>query len=178
MKRIYTFTLTHPRAIEDKSFAAVLSNAEFSSIRANLRKVRYSYSYVIGSKVDNESNLEELVEWLATTMLYKKATFRSLESEIEIPLPDGVYFNIDHLEVCSGIKFESMDDEDSIDELEKCLWVLRNFPGARYYKSRVKFKLPSTTEDGNIIKYEQKFSKGKSYLVKTTHKVLTLEVEI
>lgn len=178
MKKIYTFTLTHPCAIEEKSFAAVLSTAEFAAIRADLRKVRYSYKYVTGPKVDNESNFDELVEWLATTVLYKKETVKLPESKEEILLPDGVYYMTDYLEVCSGTQFESMHTEDSIEELEKCLWVLREFPGARYYKSRVKFKLPSTTEDGNTIKYEQKYSKCKHYLVKTTYNVLTLEVEI
>lgn len=178
MKKIYTFTLTHPCAIEKKSFAAALSDAEFKAIKVDLHKARYACGYVTGPKVDNESNFDELVEWLATTMLYKKETVRLPESREKIPLPNGVYYMTDHLEVCSGVQFESMNDEDSIDELEKCLWVLREFPGARYYKSRVKFKLPSTTEDGNTIKYEQEYSKGKHYLVKTTYNVLTLEVEI
>ena len=178
MKKIYTFTLTHSCAIEKKSFAAVLSDAEFKAIKADLHKVRYACGYVTGPKVDNESNYSELVEWLSTTVLYKKETVRLPESKEQILLPEGVYYMTDYLEVCSGTQFESMHTEDSIEELEKCLWVLREFPGARYYKSRVKFKLPSTTEDGNTIKYEQKYSKCKHYLVKTTYNVLTLEVEI
>lgn len=178
MKRVFTFTLNHPCATEKKSFAAVLSASECTAIKADLHKVRYSVDYFTGPKVDNESNFEELVEWLATTKLYKRETVKLPESREEILLPNGVYYMTDCLEVCSGTQFESMHTEDSIDELENCLWVLREFPGARYYKSRVKFKLPSTTEDGNIIKYEQKYYKGKHYLVKTTYNVLTLEVEI
>lgn len=178
MKKIYTFTLTHSCAIEKKSFAAVLSDAEFKAIKADLHKVRYACGYVTGPKVDNESNFDELVEWLATTKLYKKETVKDIEYKEQMLLPDGVYFSGGCLEVCSGTQFESMNTEDSIEELEKCLWVLREFPGARYYKSRVKFKLPSTTEDGNIIKYEQIYYGCRYYLVKIVYNVLTIETEI
>ena len=180
MKKIYTFTLTHPCAIEKKSFAAVLSDAEFKAIKVDLHKVRYSCRVSPGIPVSNtESNFVELVEWLATTVLYSKVRVKNILSEDPIPLPDGVYLTADDIiEVASGKEFSSMTTEDCMDELERCIWILSEFPGATYCKSRVRFSLPRKDENGNAVSYRREYKSGSYTLYRKVEAIEYIMVEI
>lgn len=178
--KTYTFTLTHCNAVESKTFAAILSDAEYTAIKADLHKARYSCRVSPGVPVDNaESNYKELVRWLATTTLFSKTKVRIILSSDVIPLPDGIYLNTnDTLEVISGKEFTSMTTEDCMDELERCIWILSEFPGATYNKSRVKFSLPTKDEKGNHIHYTRSYKDGVYYLHKEVVDVDYILVEI
>lgn len=166
--KTYTFTLSHSCAVENLSFAAILTDAEYVAVKTDLHKTRYSCRVSPGIPVTNtESNFKELVEWLATTVLYKKLRINIVLQDEEIPLPNGIYYNTDSiLEVVSGKEFSSMTTEDCMDELERCIWILSEFPGATYNKSRVKFLLPTKDEKGNSINYTRSYKEGVHYLHK------------
>lgn len=178
--KTYIFTLTHCNAVEDRTFAAILSDAEYTAIRADLHKARYSCRVSYGSTVDNaESNYKELVRWLATTTLFSRVKVRNVISTDIIPLPDGVYLTADDIiEVASGKEFSSMTTEDCMDELERCIWILSEFPGATYCKSRVRFSLPRKDENGNAVSYRREYERGSYTLYRKVEAIEYIMVEI
>lgn len=177
--KTYIFTLSHCNAVENRTFVAILSDAEYTAIKADLHKARYSCKVSYGGTVDNaESNYKELVRWLATTTLFSRVKVRSVISNETISLPDGVYLTNNTLEVVSGKEFTSMNTEDCMDELERCIWILSEFPGATYSKSRVRFSLPTKDEKGNNIHYNRSYKDGVHYLHKEVFTTEYIVVEI
>lgn len=177
--KTYIFTVSEQGV--SKNFMANLTIAEYTAIKADLHKCRYSVTAsTVCMNTDNESNFKELVEWLATVKLYKKSMIPSDAKVRKIKLPRCVEWNGlgECLEINIGVPFDEHTHCSCVQEAAMILEILKKFPTAVFHHSRARFKLPKAKvkqDDGTIIEYSYQYSMRDKSIVEKT--VIFEEVE-
>ena len=150
--RTYTFTVSEQG--EAKYFTANLTDAEYVAIKVDTIKHRYNVYIDKGCEVDNESNYEDLVEWLNTVVLKKKILLPTEPEYKRHKLPDYIYWDSEgqYLYVDIDVPFETHTHWTCIMELKCIEWILSTFITAIFHCSRAKFKLPKTKKkEGKFV---------------------------